>query len=160
MEIAQGYCALVENGVGVDTRAFLERCLQLLLHLFSLALELPDVQGHLGGSRVTYEEHRDVVQRIKASLGNRDSYWMVFEPFQTAQPESIYGSISDDLAGIWSDLKRGLLVARTGELADAICEWRFSFETHWGPFHAAHAFRPLFGLLFGENAISTDADAD
>jgi hypothetical protein len=84
METAQAYCAFVEYGEGVDTRAFLERCLQLLLHLFSHALELPDVQSHTAGPRVTYEELREVVQRIKTILGDHDSYWMLFEPFRTA----------------------------------------------------------------------------
>jgi aldehyde:ferredoxin oxidoreductase len=82
---------------------------------------------------------------LSAKLGGHDLYRMVFDPFETPEPEPIEGSISDDLADIWLD-------------AVSVC--RFSFEYHWGPHHAAHAVRPLFGLLLGENPILSDAPAD
>jgi hypothetical protein len=118
---------------------------------------------HKAGSTRDKSQLRIGVESFNESnrlLGNHDYYWMVFEPFQTAQPESIYGSISHDLADIWRDLKVGLLAASTGKLSDAICDSRFSFEVHWGPFHDGHTVRPLFGLLFGEHAISTNVERD
>jgi Domain of unknown function (DUF5063) len=73
---------------------------------------------------------------------------MIFDPWKTE--EAIYGSISDDLAGIWRDLKNGLLVLKKDDASNAICEWRFSFFFHWGPHHASHLLRPLFSLAFKE----------
>jgi hypothetical protein len=155
IEAAESYCELVEGGSSVDARTFIERCLNLLLQLISYAMELPEGSGNLGAERLSHEEYRAVVELIEGKLkdGYRH-YWMVFEPWQPETPKPICGSIPDDLADIWRDLKRGLVAAKSGALANAVWEWRFSFETHWGAYHATHAIRPLFGLLYGENAIS------
>lgn len=152
LDVTRSYCELVEAPESVDIRVFVERCYHFLLNLLSMARKLPDADGDLDTYRVTTNERSDVERRIKNKLGRHDLYWMVFEPFETTKPDTIFGSISDDLTDIWGDLKTGLNAASAGSLDNAVCDWRFSFETHWGPYHAAHAIRPLFGLFIGEFA--------
>jgi uncharacterized protein DUF5063 len=156
METAQSYCVLVESCRGIPKRVFVEQCLGRLSDLFTQALELPlpRIRGKKPGlPDVTHEEWNVIFKRLQAKLGKHDRYWMVFEPFETPQPEAIHGSLADDLADTWRDLKGGLLAARAGKRARAVWDWRFLFEHHWGPHHAAHAFRPLHGLLFGPAGI-------
>ena len=60
---------------------------------------------------------------------------MVFDPLKSPPEDPVAGSPADDLADIWFDVKRGLLIFEAkGEaaLADVQWSWKFSFETHWG----------------------------
>jgi hypothetical protein len=116
--------------------------------LLSEVVDLPDVGKLRTGRQVTNDEYRDIVQRLQHQVGEGDNYKMVFDPWKTEEP--IYGSISDDLADIWRDLKNGLLVLKKDDASNAICEWRLSFLQHWGPDHATTLLRPLFSLAFKE----------
>ncbi len=51
----------------------------------------------------------------------------------------------DDLADIYRDLRRGLHLYESGQQVDAIWDWRFSYDTHWGK-HVVDAIRVLFLL--------------
>ena len=148
-ETAQAFCSLVETSATYERRAFFERCFHLVSRLVSEAVELPDVRGELDTmlSRVTDESYRAVLEGLKRQAGDQDYYKMVFDPWDKTE-EPIYGSVSDDLADTWSELKEGLLALEAGSVANAICDWRFSFLHHWGPYHATHVLRPLFALCF------------
>ena len=88
---------------------------------------------------------------------DRNHYWEVFEPLVIDQPEPLSGSIADDLAGIWRDVKAGLIKfdsGKPGSRRNAVWHWRFSMESHWGH-HAAGAIVALNALCFGPNADVT-----
>ncbi len=67
-------------------------------------------------------------------------YWEVFDPYELDQP--VAGSLSDDLLDVYRDVRGGLALWESRHDADAIWEWRFSFESHWGD-HAVDALRAL-----------------
>lgn len=115
--------------------------------LISQAAELPD-RGKLRTrpEGVAHESWKTIYEDLQNRLSERNSYWKVFDPWQDVEP--IRGSISDDLADTWRDLKAGLLVLDAGSLANAVAEWRFSFHYHWGPNHATHVLRPLLTIAF------------
>jgi hypothetical protein len=50
--------------------------------------------------------------------------------------------ITDDIGDIYRDLRRGLYQADSGRPDEAVWEWRFSFETHWGS-HVTNAIRVM-----------------
>jgi hypothetical protein len=53
------------------------------------------------------------------------------------------GSIADDLADTWRDLKQGLLALESGSPeADVVFSWRHDFTSHWGR-HAVNALAAL-----------------
>lgn len=53
------------------------------------------------------------------------------------------GSLADDLADIWRDLRAGLDALEGGsQWQDVAWEWRFGLQTHWGR-HAVEALRAL-----------------
>jgi len=83
---------------------------------------------------------------------SRDYYWQAFEPFEPEPPEKpVAGSLSDDLADIWRELKVGLLAIDNHAddvTVDVVWHWQSSFEYHWAR-HAASAISALNALCLG-----------
>lgn len=117
------------------------KVLALTVALIGAVLELPDVEPTSEAAAPDppgLDEESHVVGRAVSSLGV-DGYWEVFDPRELDEP--VGGSLTDDLVDIYRDLRRGLSLA-IGSLSDAVWEWKFSFETHWGN-HATDAIRVL-----------------
>ena len=102
-----------------------------LLLLVANALLLPDLEpttaDPLDDPEGLDSECQDVAAAA-ATLGV-DLYWEVFDPRELSEP--VAGSLSDDLADIYRDLRRGLAAAER-DIEEAVWDWRFSYETHWG----------------------------
>ena len=144
------YCRFIEEDEATRSREYVLRCLQLLLTLHLQALKLPELGTGTSASRIEMEKWKGIKDRIASKL-DRDSYAMIFEPFDES-PEPILGSLSDDLGDIWKDLKEGLLQFDVGTklgIENASWIWRFGLEYHWGTRHSAHAIGALHDLLFG-----------
>ncbi len=158
---ARSYCSFIEDSPATNSRAFAQVCLTHLLGLYQLALQLPDVEpesSHLP-EEINYEKWNVVRKKIAGRL-TRDYYWVVFEPFEHEQPEPVCGSLSDDLADIWRDLKPGVAVidCPTPTSVSAFAwHWRFSFESHWGR-HAASAITALHAHCFGQPADESGSE--
>ena len=149
---ARRFCTLVESE-GNEATTFEEECLAVLLRLYQRLLLLPRVDPieFESPERIPHEEWQTVRERTAHRI-NSDQYWEVFEPFAEKKPEPIYGSISDDLADIWRDLKMGLSALDTGKpncVESAVWHWRFGFGSHWG-YHVAGAIRALTALHAAE----------
>jgi hypothetical protein len=153
---AEAYCSLIEDETPGECRHFAERCLRLIVDLFSQALELPDARSTHSPSGVSAAHYSGIAESLRRRFGSRDLFLLVFDPWRSGVPEAIHGSLSDGLADIWRDLKTGILLASVGNIEAAVWHWRFSFEIHWGPNHAAPMIRPLFGMLYGEHALPSD----
>ena len=57
----------------------------------------------------------------------------------------VTGSLADDIADVYRDLRTGLRKWQRGESGGALWEWRFNFEAHWGQ-HADDALRAIHSL--------------
>ncbi len=152
---ARAYCSLIESGHAPNSWMFAQECLLHLLPLYHLALQLPEVEP-ASKNVLDSIEHKtwNLVREPIAKRLGRDQYWAVFEPLEQEMPGALAGSLSDDLADIWRDLKPGLMAVDAGApipYDDIVWEWRFSFETHWGA-HAVGAIAALHGLCFGPYA--------
>jgi hypothetical protein len=64
----------------------------------------------------------------------------MFDPYELDQP--VAGSLSDDLLDVYRDVRRGLALWESRRDADAVWEWKFHFDAHWGA-HAVDALRAL-----------------
>lgn len=73
-------------------------------------------------------------------FGPHDLYWEVFDPY--VDEERVARSLSDDFLDIYRDLKRGLVGFDDGHWRDAVWDWCFHFDHHWGD-HAVDALRAL-----------------
>ena len=149
---APRFCALIESEAN-ESATFEKECLTVLLRLYLRVLLLPRVdpiEPELP-DRIPHEGWQAVRERTIRRI-DCDQYWEVFEPFAEEKPDPIYGSISDDLADIWRDLKMGLLSFDIGKpncVESAVWHWRFGFGSHWG-YHVAGAIRALTALHAAE----------
>ncbi|QBR92653.1 DUF5063 domain-containing protein [Nocardioides euryhalodurans] len=66
---------------------------------------------------------------LAALLGNVDTYSFVFDPYL---PEVVESQLSDDLTSMASDLENGLRHYRSGDIAEALWWWQFSYVSNWG----------------------------
>ena len=73
-------------------------------------------------------------------FGEFDPYWELFDPYTDDDP--VAGSLSDDVLDTYCDVRRGLIALERGEVDEAIWEWKFHFDHHWGD-HAADALRAV-----------------
>jgi hypothetical protein len=67
------------------------------------------------------------------------------------------GDLCDDLLDIWQDLRRGLEEWRAGRPAQALWEWRFGFDHHWGR-HAGGARKALQEFIESSGYSKGDGD--
>ncbi len=96
-------------------------------------------------ARMTQEQWGELCSLLKEKLGDWNLYSPVFDP--TKDREAIYGSLADDIADIYRDLKEGLVLH--SDLAppnDILWEWRLGFYSHWGK-HAIDARHTIHFLL-------------
>ena len=150
---ARRYCALIENEDGSGPSAFEKECLTVLLRLYQQMLLLPSADPNHPElhERISHDEWQTVRTRTAQRI-EHDVYWEVYEPFADEKPDPIQGSISDDLADIWHDIKMGLSIFDSQKpncVKNAVWHWRFSFGSHWG-YHVAGAIRALTALHAAE----------
>lgn len=158
--IAQQFCAVVDSAPNLERIELLIRIFPLLPQLIGEAICLPDV----GLSDCTIPEvelaHSSARERARskgaqwgqlynlltAKLGDWNPYWQVFDP--TKEQEAIYGSLADDIADIYRDLKDGVILSESHQALpeDNIWHWRYGFHSHWGK-HAMDALRTIHCLL-------------
>ena len=67
--------------------------------------------------------------RFAALFDAVDTYSFVFDPYA---PELVTSQLSDDLTSIATDLETGLRHFRSGDVAEALWWWQFSYVSSWG----------------------------
>jgi hypothetical protein len=163
--IANRFCSVVDSASSVERTDLLLQIYRILPKLIDEAISLPDVKlsdsdDAIEGStqrasranvRRSAQEWRQLYNLLKEKLGDWDRYWQVFDP--TEDHEAISGTLSDDIADIYGDLKKGLVLIEMHEVPpeDIIWNWRFLFYSHWGK-HAMDALLAAHSRL--QNAAS------
>jgi hypothetical protein len=120
------FCTFIQEAgkLPLDERMLgAQRC---LLALYAAALSLPSVEPTDIAKPACSPEPPSNWQ----GFAEFESYWEVFDPYKLDEP--VAGSLSDDLLDVYRDVRRGLALWESGHGADAVWEWRFSFESHWG----------------------------
>jgi hypothetical protein len=171
VEVAQDFCRLLERKTRLSPRGFLRRVLKSTVALYGAGLKLPNVDPdrgyHPGGQwfeknkRLPIQElikldpqvqehsrrHKLILRKIIRSLGGELRYQIVFDPFQDR--ETVSSTLSDDLAGIYCDVKEGLLNIKSSRRVSSsvIWQWKCDFESHWGR-HAVSAINAMHCRLY------------
>jgi len=156
--VARRFCSVVENALGMDRTDLLTQIYPLLPKLIDEAINLPDVelsdsddqieetgrQAPRVKTRLNVEEWDKLYNALQEKLGNWDSYRHVFDPNE--DDEAIMGSLADDIADIYRDLKEGLVPNETQQPQpeEIIWKWRLLFYSHWGQ----HAIDALLVIHF------------
>jgi hypothetical protein len=133
------YCDWCEGEPG-SAREEAETAFSLLVDLLA---GVPRVQGGFAGGagrRISDEVWKQMHSRF-ASLPFQ-YYVSWHNPLDLDDHEREMGDIADDLADVWRDLKPGLELYESNDLAAAAAEWQFGFEFHWG----RHATAALYAL--------------
>ena len=154
--VARRFCAVVDSASGFEKKELLSQFYRILPKLIDEAIHLPDVElsdndeqikkNTNGASRRKArqgeQEWGQLYNLLKEKLGDWDSYWQVFDP--TEDTEAIFGSLADDLADIYRDVKEGIVLRETGEVPveNIVWTWRLTFGYHWGN-HAMDALRTI-----------------
>ena len=158
--IAQQYCSLVDSRSALDKSEFLVRVYRVLPELIAEASRLPLVSFNddeneeqdaimskiRAETEMKQQEWGELYDSLKEKLDDWNLYWMVFDP--RTDNEAIRGSLADDIADIYRDLKDGIGLKGTNKVpaCEIIFEWRFGFTYHWGQ-HAVNALRTIHFLL-------------
>jgi len=150
---ASEFCGAVDSASALDRVELLSRLYEILPRLIHQGIGLPSLSWSDGYTREETKQTRmkeaewwQLYELLKEKLGDWDLYWQVFDP--TKDSEAIRGSLADDIADIYRDVKEGLDL-HDPDLAlqqDAICGWRVLYYSHWGQ-HAINALYTIHFLL-------------
>jgi Domain of unknown function (DUF5063) len=150
--VAERYFQIVDSATGLEKNQFLSQIYEILPELIGHAIHLPAVELTDDEDTKRIDESmkpdqwRRLYEGLQAKLGDADLYWEVFDP--TKDTESSIGSLADDIADIYRDLEKGMIILSdsNGKPTEAIWTWRFLFGSHWGK-HAIDALRTMHFLL-------------
>jgi hypothetical protein len=146
--LAERYCAFIESCDSLRRGEFVWQLAEHLIGLYAAGMRLPFPSGDDdfdSPSAMTHEEWQELFQRLSRKLGDVDCYSVMFDPYESGSTP-VTGSLADDAADVYRDLKSGLAVIGVGGgLDNAVWEWRFGFDNHWGK-HAAEALYALHSL--------------
>ncbi|HXR32287.1 MAG TPA: DUF5063 domain-containing protein [Verrucomicrobiae bacterium] len=159
--VAREFCSAIDAAPNTDRIELLVRVYRILPQLISEAVGLPKME--LRDDESPEEESRERQARVrlrlsdaqwgqlyeflKVKLGDFNLYWEVWDP--TKDSEAIRGSLADDFADIYRDLKEQLNLSEAHEAQpeDNIWHWRVGYHSHWGK-HAIDALRTIHFLLY------------
>ncbi len=71
-------------------------------------------------------------RRLAELLEGVDDFTEVFDPY-IDPPELVHSRVSDDIADIAASVAHALQHFRTGNVAEALWWWQFSYVSSWGP---------------------------
>lgn len=141
--LALEFCQVVEKQT--STTEFLNQIRLLLPQLIHEAFLLPAAtpDGSFGREDIPDDISETVSQNFRSL--HLAGYWDIFDPLDLEVGEPVFNSLQDDLHDIYRDLKLGLILFEKGQIQNAIWQWKFNFEIHWGA-HAVGALRALYFL--------------
>jgi hypothetical protein len=134
---ARAYCSFVEQASSLTLVERLRTARERLLGLYSAALSLPSVEPDDRGASPSAD-----VPAEWPGFEDKDVYWETFDPYEHQDHEPVAGSLADDVLDVYRDIRRGLTLWNASQTRNAIWEWRFHFDVHWGD-HAVDALRAL-----------------
>lgn len=130
-------------------------CLSRIAALYTGALALPELPFPTGEECESDRVDDDEWGRVSRAASRLpfDLYGM--DAFDATQltGETCLGSICDDVADIYRDVVSALRADRIGRRLEAVWQWRFNFQAHWGDhaigaMHALHVWLVRKGVLF------------
>ncbi len=93
--------------------------------------------------------------RLARLLDSVDTYTYNFDPYV---PEIVQGQLSDDLTAIATDVANGLRHFRSGNVAEALWWWQFSYLASWGE-SASAALRALQSVV-AHDRLDSDFESE
>lgn len=127
--IVERYCSWAESPFSEPDQE-MQAARKLLAELHLAALNLPeDLDCGEEVEAPQFSDEWEIVCKRFRGLPV-DIYWDIFDPLEEDQP--IANTLWDDLTDIYRDLKKGLWIYKQGLIIEAVWEWKFGFQVHWG----------------------------
>lgn len=136
---ARAFCAWSEGEPGTPEGEVVA-ALRHLTELYQDALNLPDSFEDIDAPSIPDEEWAVVFRRFDVFPFKH--YSECFNPHVVPGEKPVVSDIADDLADIWRDVKRGLVLYSCGHFDAAAWEWKENFRYHWGH----HAVGAIYAL--------------
>jgi hypothetical protein len=150
-KIVRRYCDWAENPA-ISNEIDFQTAQRILAELFLSVLDLPDgvFEDDVKLESVSIEEWKAIRERFSNLPVN--GYWIVFDPTQAKENDTVFALLSDDLADIYQDIKYGLLLFHAGHIEEAIWQWKFNFKIHWGR-HLLNAQKVIYSWNFNNGEL-------
>ena len=145
-QVAREFISLMGQVERLTIEQLVHESTSLLPQIYRLALLLPrgDVQTEgISKTSRSHEEWKSLYDSIACVMGKWDFYSLVFNNYEDT--EVVGSTISDDLTSICQGLEDPLKRYESGEICDAVWEWRENFLMHWGE-HTTGAMRAMYWL--------------
>lgn len=142
---ARAYCDLIDRHRERSCGELLHAALPMLADLLAQGHRLPDVGGDSDdlAESVGHDGWQCMYSSLGGLLGPLNSYRDSGNPYSFEDVEVLTGSLADDLADVWRDLREGLDALDRGAPREAaIWQWRWGVQAHWGQ-HAVDALHVL-----------------
>jgi hypothetical protein len=114
-------------------------------------MNLPDFnQSNLYKRQMSNKIYFEIEKSLEKKFKRYNRYNEIYDNYNFDNIDPVQGSLSDDLADIYRDIKPGL---RNWNLSsaklrrDIVFSWKLDFEIHWGE-HLTSVLRALYCLLY------------
>ena len=162
LTVANEYCALLEESDDIKKDMILNYFQKICPLLYLKGALLPDVyvKDESANERFVNEEQWEhIFKTIKSKLKNDDEYWYS-ETGVKSDVEQVKGSIAENLADVYQDMKDFVLLYQKNTRAakeNAVYECKRLFESHWG-FMVILVQRAIHYQLYKDKTIEDVAD--
>lgn len=163
---ANEYCKYAEHASELKGDEILKIMQRLLPFIYIKASLLPSLEPFFEEGNEKFVREADWVKihdAFREKLGTANDYLEVFDEKMSRSEGPVAGSIAEDLADIYQDLKDYLILYQTGTnevMNDAIWECRMNFENYWGQ-KLVNSMRAIHNFIYsGEEIALRDEQAD
>ena len=159
--VANEFCTFLEGAAAVDkqTLVFTLQKIFPLLYLKVSVLPVVEPVYQEGNEKFVAEQDWDYIHdSIKNKLGSADEYLEVFDQKMHEMEGPVTGSISENCADIYQDVKDFLMLYRLGVedlMNDGLWECRMNFEQYWGQ-KLVNALRAIHMVAVNPEALNEE----
>ncbi|MGF1586040.1 MAG: DUF5063 domain-containing protein [Bacteroidales bacterium] len=159
--VANEVCIFMEQAGGFPKKDFVDKTRKILPLLYYKAGLLPVTEPFYqeGTEKFVSEEDWQIIHdNVLGRMGSHNDYAEILDPVYRDTEDNVGGSIAEDMADIYQDLKDFLLIYRMGTVElmnDAIWECVQHFEQYWGQ-KLLNSLRYLHSLNFGNEDLSDE----
>ncbi len=163
--VANEVCSFLEQTEGFSRPDFIDKSRKILPLLYYKAAILPKTESVFDEGTekfVTEEDWQIIYDTILKKLGKYNDYPEVFDPVLRDTEDKVGGSIAENLADIYQDMKDFIIVYRMGTvdlMNDALWECQQHFDQSWGQ-KLLNSLRALHNLIHGAEDLEDDDTKD
>jgi hypothetical protein len=163
--VANEYIQFAENAVSFPKRDFLLKSSRILPLIYYKASLLPEVESAFeeGNEKyVTENQYEFVRMAVLGKLGSHNDYQEIYDPVYRDSGEATHGSLAEDFADVYQDVKDFVMVYRIGTveiMQEAIFEIRSSFEQYWGQ-RLVNALRVIHSYITSGDTLEDEKPVD